>query len=307
MGLMVKSFEEAEIMAAKVGPKRISVLRAENREFLLALKESYRRGYVEPILIGDASKIREIADDIDFDIGTFLLIDEKSQQKIADKGVRLVSEGKSDLILRGHIDGHYVYRALIRHSAQTGARRQICVVALMQMPVLPKFIGLVDPGITVAPDFHAKMAIIQNAVDLFSHLGYENPRVGILTAHRRLNAELDSVLDAMKIRDAQSRGELTGCIIEEGLSLSDFFLGKSGFLENHGDIDFSFIPDILLAHNIEFANIFSKLDSMSTIDYFPRWERHGIVTGADAPAIIPSRADKHDAIVTIIALGVLIS
>ncbi len=304
---MVKSFKEAEIMAGKVGPKRISVLRAENREFLLALKESYRRGYVEPILIGDESEIRNIADEIEFDIRSFQLINENDHQEIANKGVGLVSAGESDFIMRGHIDGHYVYRALIRHSPDSGEKRQICVVALMQMPLLPKFIGLTDPGITVAPDFDAKIKIIQNAVNLFSHLGYENPRVGILTAQRGFNDELDSITDAIKIKNAVSRGELTGCIIEEGFCLSDFFLGKNGFLENHGEIDYSLIPDILLVHNIEFGNIFSKIDSMATIDYFPQWERHGIVVGADAPAIIPSRADKHDAIVTIIALGVLVS
>ena len=304
---MISSFAEAEVVAKEVGPKRIAVLRAENREFLLALKESYRRGYGEPILIGDESKIRRIADNIDFDINGFRVIDEKNSQKVADKGIGLVSDGEADFVLRGYIDGHYLYRTLIRSSSKSGVKKQICVVALMQFPVLPKLIGLTDTGITIAPDFRAKIEIIRNAVDLFSHLGYENPKVGILAAERGLNPELDSVIGATKIRESLSNGDLTGCSIEEGFNLSDFFLGENGFLENLEDIDFSLVPDILLVHNLEFGNIFVKIDSLSTSDYFHNFRRHGIIMGAGIPTVIPSRADMHDTIVTDIALGVLIA
>jgi len=304
---MIKSFKEAEIIAGEVGPKKIAVLRAENREFLLALKESYRRGYGEPILIGNEAKIRDIADDIEFDISNFSLINEKDHQKIANKGVELVSEGKTDFILRGYIDGHYLYRTLIRSSSKSGVKKQISVVGLIQLPGFPKLIGMTDPGVTVAPDFDAKLGIVRNAVDLFSHLGYNNPRVGCLTAQRGFNDDLDSVTDAVKMRETVSSGELKGYIIEEGLCLSDFFLGENDFLENYGEIDYSLIPDILLVHNIEFGNIFAKIDSLSTEGYFPGWERHGIIMGAGIPTVAPSRADKYDTIITDIALGVLIA
>jgi len=44
--------------------------------------------------------------------------------------------------------------------------------------VLPKLMGLTDTGITVAPDFGAKMAIIKNAADLFSRLVMKARRWG---------------------------------------------------------------------------------------------------------------------------------
>lgn len=84
---MIKSFTDVEQAALGVGTKKASVLRAENREFLLALKEACGRGYIEPILIGNKSEIRKIADEIEFDIGGFQLIDENDPQEIANKGV----------------------------------------------------------------------------------------------------------------------------------------------------------------------------------------------------------------------------
>ncbi len=305
--MLIRSFAEAEELARKAGPKKISVLRAENREFLLALKEAHQRGYGEPVLIGDESKIREIAGEIEFDISNFAIIDSKDLQEIADHGVRLAATGETHFILRGYIDGPPLYRSLIRSAAKRELKKQICVVALMQFPALPKLIGLTDTGITVAPDFSAKMEIIRNAVYLLSRLGYESPQVGIVTARRGLNDDLDSVSDAVRIREAFERGEISGCRLADGLSLSDFFLGTDGFLGGLDKVDYSRIPDIILVHNLEFGNIFVKIDSLAEKDFFSGVRRHGFIVGAGIPTVIPSRADTHKTIITDIALGVLIS
>lgn len=305
--MVIRSFEEVEEIARKVGPKKVSVLGAENREFLLALKEAYQRGYAEPVLIGDEKKIREIAEEISFDVSKFVIIDTRDPQEIADRGVQLATMGETDFILRGYIDSPPFYRSLIRAASKRGLKGKISGVAPMQFPLLPKLIALTDTGLNVAPDVEAKIEIIKNAVALFSRLGYEKPQVGIIAARRGLNDELDSVSDAVKIREAFAKGEFPECCIVEGLSLSDFFLGEDGFLEGLDDIDYSRIPDILLAHNLEFGNIFAKIDSIAERDFFSGVTRIGIIMGAGIPTVIPSRSDTHRMILTDIALGVLIS
>jgi len=122
--MLIRSFQEAEEIARKVGPKKISVLRAENREFLLALKEAHQRGYGEPVLIGDERKIREIAGEIGFDISKFDVIDSRDPQEIADRGVRLAAMGETHFVLRGYIDGPPLYRSLIRTSAKGENKRR---------------------------------------------------------------------------------------------------------------------------------------------------------------------------------------
>lgn len=305
--MIIRSFEEAEELARKAGTRRVSVLRAENPEFLLALKEAQHRGYTEPVLIGDEKKIREIAEEIHFDISKYDVIDLKDPQEIAERGVQLAAEGETDFVLRGYIDGPPLYRALIRSAAKGSPKKQVCVVALMQFPVLPKLIGLTDTGITVAPDFGAKMEIIRHAVTLFSRLGYPSPRVGIIAARRGLDEELTSISDAAMIRETIATGDIPGCRLADGLSLSDFFLGEEGFLEGLDQVDYERIPDILLVHNLEFGNIFVKIDSIAEKDFFSGVRRHGIIVGAGIPTVIPSRADTHKTIITDIALGVLIS
>lgn len=305
--MIIRSFAEAEEFARNAGPKRVSVLRAENPEFLLALKEAQKRGYIEPFLIGDERRIHEIAEEIQFDISKYAIIDSRDSQEIADRGVQLVADGETDFVLRGYIDGPPLYRSLIRSASKEGPKRQICVVALMQFPILPKLIGLTDTGITVAPDFGAKMEIIRHAVKLFSRLGYPSPRVGLMAARRGLDNALDSIADATRIREAIAGGDIPECRLADGLSLSDFFLSEEGFLEGMDQVDYERIPDILLVHNLEFGNIFVKIDSIAERDFFSGVRRHGIIVGAGIPTVIPSRADTHRTIITDIALGVLIS
>lgn len=305
--MLIRSFEEADEIAGRVEPKKVSVVKADNREFLLALKEAHERGYAEPVLIGDEQKIREIAAEISFDITKFAVIDVRDPQESADKGVQLVESGETNFILRGYIDGPYLYRALIGAASKRGFRRCVSGVALMQFPVLPKLIAVTDAGLTVAPDFRDKMDIIEDAVDLFSRFGYESPQVGIIAARRGLNDELGSVSDAVRIREAFERGELAGCRLVEGLSLSDFLLGREGFLEGFEEIDYSRIPDIIIAPNLEYGNIFCKIDNIAANDFFSGIRRHVIIVGGGIPAVVPSRSDSHKTIISDIALGVLSS
>ncbi|MBP8985251.1 MAG: hypothetical protein KBG12_05815 [Syntrophobacterales bacterium] len=305
--MLIKSFQEAEEMARKAGPKKMSVLRAENKEFLLALKEAYERGYGEPVLIGEERKIREIAGEIGFDISNFAVIDSRDPQEVADCGVRLAATGETDFVLRGYIYGPPFYSALIKSTSDREGKRQISAVCLLEFAVLPKFIAITDPGLAVAPDFAAKMEIIKNAVNLLSRLGYESPQVGIIAAQRGLNDDLVSVSDANRIREAFEQGELPGCSLAEGLTISDFLLGEDGFLESFDRVDYSRMPDILLVHNLEFGNIFVKVDSLAERDFFSGVRRHSFIVGAGIPIVAPSRSDTHETIITEIALGVLIS
>lgn len=309
--MTVRSFEEAEKEAGEItgksGPKRISVLAAESREFLLALKEAHQRGYAEPVLIGNEKKIRDIAGEIGFDISRFRVLDVRDPQEITEQGVRLVAKGETDFILRAHIEGPPLYRSLIRASSQEGVKRQICVLGLMQFPILPKLVGFADIGITVNPDFRAKMAIMESAVGMFSHLGYESPRVGLIAARRGLDDNLGSIADADRIREAFAKGDLPACSLAEGLSLSDFLLGPEGFLEGSGRIDYSRIPEIMIISDLDFGNIISKIESIAEKDFFSGHRRHAFVLGTGMPIVIPSRSDSHKTIITDIALGVLIS
>lgn len=305
--LPIRSFEQAEEIAGRLGPKKVSVIKAENKEFLLALKEAHRREYAEPVLIGNERRTREIAEEIGFDISKFRVIDSMHPQETADLGVRLAAMGETNFVLRGHIDGKYLYRALIRVSSQRGSKRQICVVALIQFPGSTKFIGITDTGITVAPDVRAKVEIIGNAVELYSKFGHECPRVGIIAADRGLNDELDSALDSLRIREDFSKRNLPDCRLVQGSSLSDFLLGKGCFFAGFGELDYSLIPDILLVHKLEFGNIFVKIDSIAENDFFSGVRRHAVIMGAGIPVVLPSRSDTHGSIITEIALGVLIS
>ncbi|MEN6465839.1 MAG: hypothetical protein ABFD62_11720 [Syntrophaceae bacterium] len=305
----LRSFEEAEHIAGEVarssGPKKVSVVGAESREFLLALKEAYERGYAEPLLIGDEEKIRKIAGEIGFDISKFDVFDERASQKKAERGVQLALEGQADFILRAWIEGPPLYRTLIRASSKKGRKKQICAVGLMQFRPLPKLIGVADIAITVAPDFSAKMGILKNAMFMFSRLGYDSPQVGIIATNRELNDRLDSISDAGKIREAFAEQGLPTPV--EGSSLSDFLLGREGFLEGFDKVDYSRIPDILLVHNLDFGNVFVKIDSMGERDIFTGYRRHAFIMGAGIPIVIPSRSDSHKTIITDIALGVLVS
>ena len=67
------------------------------------------------------------------------------------------------------------------------------------LPGDPRLIGITDGGINLAPDVEAKAQILSNALEVFRALGYENPKVAVLSAIEKVNENLPSTVDAAEL------------------------------------------------------------------------------------------------------------
>lgn len=76
---MITSFEDAYGVAKEKGPKKLAALAPEDKEFMLAVMQSWQMGYIEPILIGHAEIMEQMAQMIGFDISGFEKIIEKDR------------------------------------------------------------------------------------------------------------------------------------------------------------------------------------------------------------------------------------
>jgi phosphate acetyltransferase len=55
----------------------------------------------------------------------------------------------------------------------------------MDVPTYPEPLFITDAAIKIFPDIDAKRDIIQNAIDLFTHVGLGTPRVAIFPRSKR--------------------------------------------------------------------------------------------------------------------------
>ena len=298
---MIKDFNDIDAIAAKSEPITLVALAADEREFLLTVKKAVQQGYINPCIIGDPEKIRRVAGDIEFDLSSATIIEEKEPQAIADKGIEMLFSGDADIPMKGHIPTAYVYRAIIRKERSLGGKDTISVNTLWDIPGVSHLVSITDTGVSICPDYATKKNIIRDAVALMHILGYQKPEVAVLSAHNGFTDMPDSFVDAEKLQQEAACGNLGECELLHETSLAEILMPEKGFLNAFDETDLEKTPHVLVAPHLDAGNILSKLDFILDVT------RRSLVMTSKGPVIIPSRSDTHSVIVGEVALGVVVA
>ena len=101
---MSKGFDDLLSKVSQCSKKKVSVAVAQDAPVLEAVEEARKRGIADAILVGDAAKIKEIADQLGIDLANFEVIDEPDVVEASLKAVSLVHDGKADMYMKGLIN-----------------------------------------------------------------------------------------------------------------------------------------------------------------------------------------------------------
>ena len=91
----------------------LSVAAAEAKEVLLSIKDAVKKDIIEPILVGDKSKINLLADEIDFDLSGIKIINSNSIEESAKVAVELVSTNNADFVMKGILDTSVLLKSVL--------------------------------------------------------------------------------------------------------------------------------------------------------------------------------------------------
>src|SRR5215469_15903472 len=168
--------------AKKVPPATTVVVHPCDETSLLGAVEAAEAGIIVPILVGPSAKVTGAARQYRIDIGRYELVDAAHSDDAAAKGVALIREGKGEMLMKGSLHTDELMRAVT--SGTTGLRtaRRISHVFIMDVPSHSDVLFITDAAINIFPDLDAKRDIVQNAIDLFTELGFGPPRVALLSA-----------------------------------------------------------------------------------------------------------------------------
>jgi len=217
-------------------------------------------------------------------------------------GISLVRDGEAHVILKGKVDTTTLMKGVLSKESGLRTGRLLSDVFIFEYPEKnseSKFILMSDGGVVLNPTLEQKIEIIKNAVEVAHKLGIENPKVAILSATELVIEELTSTTDAVKLKQLNAEGKITGCIIDGPLAL-DLAISEESAFEKGIKSDVAGKADILIVPNIESGNILGK-----SLTYFAHYKIGHVIIGAKAPVLIPSRSDKMEAKLNSIALGVL--
>lgn len=280
----LKNFKE---LIAKVQnndtKKRVAVAAAHDEHTLEAVFKAVNDKLVEPVLIGDKEKIVKILGNLSVNFDENEIIHTSDDTEAAEKTVELINEGKADFIMKGKLQTADLLKAVVNKEKGLRTGSVMSHVAILEIPAYHKLIAVTDGGMMMYPDLEEKKQIIENVVNVFLAMGYESPKVAVLTAVETVNPKMPEAVDADNLKKMNQNGEIKNCIVEGPISVDLTFNKESAKIKRY-ESPVTGEADILIAPNITTGNIMSK-----ALLEFANGTMAGMIVGAKVPIVLTSR------------------
>jgi phosphate acetyltransferase len=263
--------------------------------------EAAELGLLAPILVGPRGKIEALAKQFGTDISRYEVVDAPDSQAAAEAAVRLVREGKAEMLMKGSLHTDEILAAVVARDTGLRTGRRISHCFVMDVPTLEQAIIITDAAVNIFPTFEDKVHIIQNAIDLAISLGKLKPKVAILSAMETVNPKVPSTIEAGALCKMADRGQITGGILDGPLAL-DNAINLNAAKTKKIDSPVAGQADILVVPDLEAGNMLAK-----SLTFLADADSAGIVLGARVPIILTSRADSVMSRLASCAVAILVA
>jgi len=288
------------IARAKTVPSAVTlVVFPGDESSLRGAMEAAEIGIIDPILVGPAKKINDVAKEHGIRIEGIRIVDEPDEKSAAERAVAMIHEARGELLMKGSLHTDDLMRQVTSGTKGLRTERRISHVFAMDVPTYEETLFITDAAINIAPDLDAKRDIVQNAIDLFNAAKLGRPKVAILSAVETVTAKIPSTIDAAALCKMADRGQIRGADLDGPLAFDNAI--DPGAARIKGIVStVAGHAQILVVHDLEAGNMLAK-----NLSLLAKADSAGIVLGARVPVILTSRADSVRSRLASCALAVL--
>ncbi|MCF6464049.1 bifunctional enoyl-CoA hydratase/phosphate acetyltransferase [Clostridium sp. Cult1] len=282
--MVIRNFDELIRKVWNFDKKRkVAVVVAEDQHTLEAVFKAKEDNILDPILIGNKDRIKKILDTKNYSLEDESIIDVEDEVAAAYKGVELVKMNRADFIMKGKIQTADLLKAVVHKEKGIRTGNLMSHFAILEVPTYHKLLVITDGGMVMYPDKEEKKQIIENAVGILTALGYEKPKVGILSAVEKVNPKMQETVDADELKQMNEKGQIKDCVIEGPISYDLAMNRQSAEIKGFnspvaGDVD------ILITPNMTSGNVLAK-----SLIYSGNSKMAGLIVGAQVPIVLTSR------------------
>ncbi len=297
----VTSFEELRERARAGPPVAVAVVAAASETALQAVAAAAEQGIARPVLIGPGAAVGAVIRRAGLGpLESAERVEAPDPASAAARAVALAREGRAGVLLKGSLRTDQLLRAALHRDRGLRTERLLSDVLLYEdtLSGARRLVGVTDGGINPAPDVEALKAIVANAVAVFHALGFDRPRVALLSATEAVSDAVPSTGAARAVAAWAERG-LPDADVAGPLALDNALLETAARAKGIGG-PVAGRADIMVAPSIEAGNLLGK-----GVKYLGGSLTAHVVVGARVPLLIPSRVESAEDKLHSIALGVI--
>jgi phosphate butyryltransferase len=279
---------------------RIAVVWAQDANTIRAITRAVSSAFTEAILIGQASKIKQICRDNGVDPKCFTISDSENEATASEEAVALISSGQADIMMKGLVGTDIFLKAILdRNKGLMIPDAVLSYVCAMEVPEYHKLLFVTDTAVIPFPSLEQKVAMAEYAIEMAMKFGIEKPKVALIGASEKASRHFESSEHYTEMCRMAKEGIIKNCIMDGPL---DIFLAcdkKSVEIKGvktpvNGD------ADILVFPSLESCNPFYK-----GLMLFAGAELGGILRGTRNPVVMMSRSESEKSKFYCIALACL--
>ena len=285
-------------VAKKTGIVGAAIVNAGEIFPMESVHKAVQHELINPVFIGNESEIKKHAEKLNWDISKYKIINEKDENRTASIAAKLASEGKTKIIVKGHIHTDVLIKAVLKRNLNLIGKKRLSHIWHMTLGTDDKPFIITDGVVNVLPKLEIKMHILKNAVDFANKIGINRPKVSVLSATEEVLESVPSSLEA-DIITKKAKEENINADVFGPLAFDNSVSKKSAAIKKIKN-DVAGNTDILLVPNVESGNALVKM-----MVYFMGACAAGVVLGCKAPVVITSRSDESEARLASIAAAVV--
>ena len=277
---------------------KVAVVNAGKPLPMLSIQDAVNENLVEPIFIGDKKEILKCADDLQWDISQYEIIDEPIENNTAKIAAKLASEDKVKIIVKGHIHTDILMKEVLKREYNLLGKTRLSHIWHMTIEKDDKPLIITDGALNVLPNIKTKMHILKNVINFSHRIGTLRPKVAVLSATEEVLDSVPSSLDAAELTKLAKDENLEADVFGP-LAFDNSISKKSSAIKGIKNI-VAGEADVLLVPSVETGNGLVKM-----MIYFMGACAAGVVVGGKVPVVITSRSDEAQARLASIAAAVV--
>ena len=265
---------------------------------MLSVQDAVEKDLIEPIFIGDEKEINKCAEDLKWDISKYEIINEPVENDTAKIAVKLASEKKIRIIVKGHIHTDVLMKEILKREYNLLGKTRLSHIWHMTLDKEDKPLIITDGALNVLPNVKTKMHILKNVINFSNRIGIKRPKISLLSATEEVLDSVPSSKDAEELTKLAQKENLNADIFGP-LAFDNSVSKKSAVIKGIKN-DVAGNADVLLVPGVETGNALVKM-----LIYFCGACAAGVVVGGNVPIVITSRSDEAKARLASIAAAVV--
>ncbi len=285
-------------LAKNISPLSVAIISADQTQAMESAQLAYDLNLIEPIFIGNKTKIQNAANLLNWDISKFQIIDKKNDVDSANIGSELAKDGKVKVLVKGNLHTDILMRSYLKKEFGLLEGKRLSHIWHITTPENDKPIFITDGALNVLPRVDVKMHILSNAVEFTKKMKIFKPRVAVLSGTEDPIESMPSSMEAKEVMDRAIK-ENIDAFVHGPLGFDNAISKDAAEIKNIKN-EVAGKADILLVPNLETGNSLCKI-----MVVFMNACAAGIVVGGKVPVVVASRADNALSRVASIAAAII--